>query len=246
MTASAAADLLATIVAATRRIVEVRAGSASRRRRWPERAAAEAPRGGRFAAALTPTGPHQRHCRVQTPFAVARRAARDYDPVAIATRLRGRRRRGDFGAHRADVLRRCRWSIWRPCGRPSTCRCCARTSSCGVPAARSPGRRRRRGAADCRGAAAGGAEGAGRQRAALGLDVLVEVHDADELAIAHRRRRAHHRRQQPEPAHARGRRARVGDADRAYAAGRVAVSESGLRTRRRSRRGCGELATARS
>ena len=80
----------------------------------------------------------------------------------------------------------------------------------------------------------------------MGLDVLVEVHDATELSIAHRRRRANRRRQQPQPAHARGRRPRVGDVDRADA-GR---SRRGQRERaedgRGSARGCASSAIGRS
>ena len=91
--------------------------------------AAGAPRRG-FRAALA----QARSASTSSPSASGgrRRAAccaRDYDPVAIATRLRGGRRRGDLGADRADVLRRRARAPRARCARPSTCRCCARTSS---------------------------------------------------------------------------------------------------------------------
>ena len=89
--AAPAADLLATIVAATRRIVEVRQ-QAEPLARWRARAEArDGRRRGRFEAALVAHRPGQRDRRVQAALAVARRAARPTTiPVAIAQRLRRR------------------------------------------------------------------------------------------------------------------------------------------------------------
>ena len=55
--------------------------------------------------------------------------AADYDPVAIASAVRARRRGGDLGADRADVLRRRARASRRGARAPSTSRSCARTSS---------------------------------------------------------------------------------------------------------------------
>ena len=66
-------------------------------------------------------------CKRRSPSRGVLRA--DYDPVAIARGLRARRRRGDLGADRADVLRR---RARAPRGRARggrRCRSCARTSS---------------------------------------------------------------------------------------------------------------------
>ena len=75
-----------------------------------------------------------------------------------------------------------------------------------ISAARSACGRRRCRPADCRGADAGRA-GSDLQHGGrgLGLDTLVEVHDADELSSGDRCRRRGDRRQQPQPADAGGR-----------------------------------------
>ena len=194
-------------------------GSASRWRRWPSARAATPSRAGRFCAALARTGRVNviAECKRRSPSRGVLRA--DYDPVAIATRLRGGRRGGDLGADRADVLRRLARASARRCARRSTCRCCARTSSS-----------REYQLLEARAAGAdavllivaalppGGAEGAARSRAArTGSTCWSRCTTPTELAIAIDAGARDHRRQQPQPADARGRRARVGGADRADA-----------------------------
>ena len=108
MTTTATPDLLATIVAATRRdrrgprrracrvdaLASAAAGAAAARRRRSTRRCATAPA-------------PRRHRRVQAPVAVARHPARTTTTrPRIARALRGGRRGGDLGADRADVLRR--------------------------------------------------------------------------------------------------------------------------------------------
>ena len=121
---------------ARRRSSRRRGGSsrcARRASRWRAlaRRARRARRRGRarFAAALARTDRVNviAECKRRSPSRGVLRA--DYDPVAIATRLRGGRRGGDFGADRADVLRRLARAPARRCAPRSTCRCCARTSS---------------------------------------------------------------------------------------------------------------------
>ena len=83
MTAPAAADLLATIVAATRRIVEVRQ-EAEPLAQLAERAAALKPERGRFEAALAPRDSVNviAECKRRSPSRGV--LWQDYDPVAIA------------------------------------------------------------------------------------------------------------------------------------------------------------------
>ena len=93
---------------------------------------------------------------------------------------------------------------------------------------------------------AGGAEQLAALRETLGLDTLVEVHDADELAVAIDAGARDHRRQQPEPAHAGGGRARLGDAGRADAEGRRRRQRERAARRRADCRGLGAGLPARS
>ncbi len=82
--ATAPADLLATIVAATRRIVETRQTNEPLAA-LAERASAMPSRAGRFQAALTRAGQYNviAECKRRSPSRGVLRA--DYDPVAIAT-----------------------------------------------------------------------------------------------------------------------------------------------------------------
>ena len=142
-------------------------------------------------------------CKRRSPSrGVLRRRLR---PGGDRARLRSGRRRRDLGADRADVLRR----LARAPGR----RCAPRSS---VPLLRKDFIVSEYQLLEARAAGADAvllivaALDAGRARsrctrapAALGLDALVEVHDADELAVAVDAGARHHRRQQPEPAHAR-------------------------------------------
>ncbi len=115
-----------------------RRDAADRRGARSARAARRRSRGGRDArpprpGAFTPgagaDGSRQRDRRVQAAVAVARRAARRLRSGGDRDRLCRGRRGGDFGADRADVLRRLARRISRPCAPPSRRRCCARTSS---------------------------------------------------------------------------------------------------------------------
>ena len=181
-----------TIVAATRRDVEVRAGARSRWPRW--RARAERAQRAARRASSTRSGAadaRERHRRVQAPVAVARRAAR---------RLRSGRDR-DAATRRAGAaaisvlteptffdgalehLRAVRDAVDVPLLRKDFI-----VSEYQLLEARAAG-------ADAvllivAALTAGGAASAARSRARHGLDALVEVHDARELAIARRRRRA--------------------------------------------------------
>ena len=123
--------MLATIVAATRRGVEVRASAGRLRARSSAAAAAWQPRG----AALRCTALAARRaasrviaeCKRRSPSRGILRA--DYDPAAIAAPVRGGRRGGDLGADRADVLRRRARAPARGARGGRRCRSCARTSS---------------------------------------------------------------------------------------------------------------------
>jgi len=98
MTESAGtADLLATIVAATRRIVDVRQ-SAEPLAALSQRAASMPSRDGRFQAALSGTGGYKviAECKRRSPSRGVLRA--EYDPVAIATGY------ADAGAAAISVL----------------------------------------------------------------------------------------------------------------------------------------------
>ena len=171
-TATASPTCSATIVAATRRIVDVREA------REPLAALAR-----RAERATPPAGRVSRRrwrariASTSSPSASGgrRRAAScgaDYDPVAIAARLRGGRRGRDFGADRADVLRRLARAPRRGSRGGRRAAAAQGLHRVGVPAARGAGGRRRRGPADRRGAferratIAGWARGVARARRA--------------------------------------------------------------------------------
>ena len=144
------ADLLATIVAATRRIVEVRqereplAGAGPSARRSCRRVRSF--RGG--AAARADRVNIIAECKRRSPSKGVLRP--DYDPVAIA------RGYADAGAAAISVLTEPTFFDGRtgaPAGgaRGGRCACfCARIHRLGVSAARGQGGGRRRGAVDCR------------------------------------------------------------------------------------------------
>ena len=228
-------DLLATIVAATRahrrgarpRGAGRRAGTALRGE------PAGSPTGAAFERALRDVGGAADHRRVQAPVAVARHPARRLRPGRARARVRGGRRGRDLGAHRADVLRRRARAPRARCGRRSTSRSSARTSSSREYQLLE--------------AAALGADAvllivaalddrtlrrlldAARRRS--GWPALVEVHDADELARALDAGARDRRRQQPEPAHAGGRPATCSTRVAPVLPPEVtAVAESGIRT----------------
>ena len=94
------------------------------------------------------------------------------------------------------------------------------------------GGRRRRGAADRRGARRSAtARAAAQDASARGLACLVEVHDTTRTRARRRRRRARRRRQQPQPADARPSTWTCSIARRrCLPAGVTAVAESGIRT----------------
>ena len=171
-----------TIVAATRRIVEVRArarAAGGAARRASQRHAGDA--GASERRSSRPDGV-QRHRRVQAPVAVARRAARRLRSGGDRAGLRSGGRGGDFGADRADVLRRLARAPRGGPGRRRDCRCCARTSS---SSSISCSKRGRPAPTPCCSSSRRSITPSSRalhaRAAALGLDALVEVHDADEL-----------------------------------------------------------------
>ena len=133
-TTSTAGSARAPSSAATRRIVEVREAAA------PAAVLARSQRdsrGGReFEQALA--GPRRCDDGSASPRVIAeckRRSPSQGHPArglrsgGARARVCRRRRRGDLGADRADVLRRHRRSPCAPFAPPSTCRSCARTSS---------------------------------------------------------------------------------------------------------------------
>ena len=91
-------DLLAAIVAATQRMVEVRAAQVPIGE-LDRRAAAIEPRPGRFTAALSRADRLNiiAECKRRSPSRGVLKA--DYDPAAIASGLRARGCRGDLRAH---------------------------------------------------------------------------------------------------------------------------------------------------
>src|SRR5438093_1408638 len=131
--------------------------------------------------------------------------------------IRGGWRRGHLGPDGADLFRR----------RPGAPRCRPRRRRrsgsskglhrFGIPAARSEGGRRRRGAADCVGAASRRAEGAARSRGAHGPRRARRSPRCDGAGDCARRRRPDRRREQPQPADARRRCPRVRRIDRRHA-----------------------------
>ena len=187
MTQTSSADLLGTIVAATERIVEVRAREVSDQRAgtalrdgWP----AAAGRGVRTGAARVAGAAS--HRRVQTPLTVARHPA---GTTTTRPRTRAPTRRPARRRSRCSPSRRsstARSSTSNACARRCRCRCCARTSSSRAyqlleAVARGRGRR----AADRRRARRSDTPAAARRQAtALGLACLVEVHDTTEIARA--------------------------------------------------------------
>ena len=155
-----------TIVAATRRIVEVRAAARAAGGAGASAAERGAPRRRPFRGGARAARPRQRHRRVQAPVAVARGAA-----GRATTRWRSRRGYAAAGAAAISVLTEPTFFDGslehlqrgaRGGRRPAPAQGLHRLR---VSAARGAGGGRRRGAADRRGAAAGGAEGAARPRA---------------------------------------------------------------------------------
>ena len=102
-----------------------------------------------------------------------------------------------------------------------------------APDRRGPGRRRGRDPADRARAAPGSAERAAHaSRTQTGLDALVEVHTATEVASRARRRRRRARRQQPRPRHLSHRYRRgVGDSSRSSRASVSPSPRAGWRAR---------------
>ena len=153
---SAGPDLLATIVAATRRI------TASRREREPL-AGARAPGGGGRAARASSSSSGCggsdgfnviAECKRRSPSRGV--LAADYDPVRDRARLCRRRRRGHLGADRADVLRRRAGA-----SRGGARRRAGAAAPQGLRRGRIPAARGPRGRSRCRAADRGGARPAG-------------------------------------------------------------------------------------
>ena len=125
------ADLLATIVAATRRTVDVREAREPLRGARARGAGAPRRAGGAFRGGAGAADRRQRHRRVQAPVAVARRPAR-----ATTTRSAIARGYAAAGAAAISVLTEPTFfdgaleHLRAVRGRGRRCRCCARTSSC--------------------------------------------------------------------------------------------------------------------
>ena len=150
-----------------------------------ERAPGGAPRGPPVLRGADAPG-RVGHRRAQAPLAVGGRDPRGRDRHRDRQRLRARRRRRAVDPHRGPALRRLARRPARGARAPARCRSCARTSSSTptrsyesaaagadaillIVAALEPARAR----ASCT-----------REARALDLDVLVEVHDEDELERA--------------------------------------------------------------
>ena len=161
------------------------------------------PRGDEFEAALVEARARQRDRRVQAAVAVAWRARRAVRPGRDRPAVRSRRRGGDLGADRADVLRRRARASRRRARRPSTLPLLRKdfiVDEYQLLEARATG-------ADAVLLIVAALEQAElvrlQQRAwELGLAALVEVHDEEELSARDRQRRADHRREQPQSADA--------------------------------------------
>ena len=125
---TAAPDLLATIVAGTRRIVEVRRSRLTEAM-LERQATGRKPNGGGFVRALRDDGVASRDRGVQAPIAVARDPPRGLPTGRAREGVCRRRCGGHLRPDGADVLRRvARAPAGRP-RRPFELRSCARTSS---------------------------------------------------------------------------------------------------------------------
>ena len=212
--AMASADLLATIVAATRRIVEVRQAEEPIAA-LAERALAGSSHSGRFYDALAGTNRLNviAECKRRSPSKGVLRA--EYDPVAIAKAYE------EAGAAAISVLTEPTFFDG------SLEHLTAVRAAVDLPLLRKDFIVSEYQLLEAK---AAGADAVLLIVAALrpaelkvlhdharrhGLDVLVEAHNADGAVDCDRRRRPDHRRQQPQPADARRRRARVGRVDRA-------------------------------
>ena len=132
------------------------ARSGSRLTRWRGGRSRDRPSGA-FRSALSRTDRVNiiAECKRRSPSRGVLRA--DYDPVAIARSLRSRRRGGDFGADRADLLRRRARASERGARGGGHAAAAEGLHRLRVSAARGAGGRRRCGPADRRGADARGA-----------------------------------------------------------------------------------------